>query len=54
MTTVDPLQHTDGHDFRILENGNYLLIAYEPSTRDLTSLTFDHPAITDPPVAGHE
>ena len=48
VTTVDPLQHTDGHDFRILENGNYLLIAYEPSTRDLTSLTFDHPAITDP------
>ena len=30
------LRHTDNHDFVIRENGNYILLAYEPATRDLT------------------
>ena len=37
-----PLQTTDQHDFRILPNGNHLLLAYEPAQRDLSGLTFDH------------
>ena len=43
--TVAPLQTTDQHDFRILPNGNYLLLAYEPAQRDLSGLTFNHPHI---------
>ena len=30
------LQQTDSHDFVIRENGNYILLAYEPKVRDLT------------------
>lgn len=29
------LEHTDSHDVAIRENGNYVLVAYEPSVRDL-------------------
>ena len=47
ITTVDPLETIDLHDFRVLENGNYLLLAYEPAQRDLSGLTFDHPDISD-------
>ncbi len=43
--TVDPLATTDLHDFRVLENGNYLLMAYEPAMRDLSGLTFEHPSV---------
>ena len=45
IDTVAPLQTTDQHDFRILPNGNYLLLAYEPAQRDLSGLTFNHPHI---------
>ena len=42
VTTVGPLRHTDAHDFRILENGDYLLMAYEYAQRDLSGLSFQH------------
>ena len=38
VTTASPLTHTDAHDHRLLANGNYLLLAYEPATRDLSHL----------------
>ena len=38
ISTVN-LQHTDGHDFFITSNGDYVLIAYEPSVRDLSFIT---------------
>ncbi len=44
-TTEAPLVTTDVHDLRILENGNYLLMAYEPAERDLSDLPFDHPDV---------
>ena len=47
ITTVSPLETIDLHDFRILPNGNYLLMAYEPAMRDLSGLSFDHPDIVD-------
>lgn len=31
------LSHTDGHDFLILANGNYVLLSYDGMLRDLTS-----------------
>ncbi len=43
--TVAPLETTDLHDFRVLENGNYLLLAYEPAERDLSDLPFTHPDV---------
>ena len=39
VTTVSPLRATDGHDFIILDNGDYLLMSYEPVLRDFSSLT---------------
>ena len=42
ITTVAPLATTDLHDFRVLEDGNYLLLAYEPAQRDLRDLPFSH------------
>ena len=41
--TVAPLETMDPHDFRVLEDGNYLLMAYEPAERDFGGLSFDHP-----------
>ena len=38
ISTVN-LQNTDGHDFFIKSNGDYVLIAYEPSVRDLSFIT---------------
>ena len=40
VTTVDPLTHTAIHDFRVLDDGNYLLIAFEDAVRDFSRLTF--------------
>ena len=40
--TVAPLETMDPHDFRILEDGNYLLMAYEPAEHDFSGLSFDH------------
>ena len=39
VTTVSPLAATDRHDFVILDNGDYLLLSYEPALRDFSSLT---------------
>ncbi len=33
------LQQTDSHDFVIRENGNYVLLAYEPNVRNMTGYT---------------
>ncbi|WP_420623686.1 cadherin domain-containing protein [Candidatus Poriferisodalis sp.] len=38
--TVPPLTRQDGHDFRLLDNGNYMLMAYQGTERDLSHLTF--------------
>ncbi len=34
--TVAPLTHTDGHDFLITEEGNFLFISYNPAIRDFS------------------
>ena len=39
--TVPPLTRQDGHDFRLLDNGNYMLMAYQSTERDLSHLTFN-------------
>ena len=39
VRTVPPLTHTDGHDFVIKSNGNYVFMAYEPGQRDLSAFT---------------
>ena len=39
IRTVPPLTDTDGHDFLIKPNGNYVLMAYEPAQRDLSAFT---------------
>ena len=36
VRTSSALQHTGNHDFVIRENGNYILMAYEPTTHDLS------------------
>ena len=41
--TVAPLTRQDSHDFRVLENGHYLLMAYQHTERDLSHLTFTDP-----------
>ena len=47
-TRVAPLTSvTDPHDFRVLPNGNYVLITYERSDRDLSGLTFENPDIEE-------
>ena len=39
VRTVAPLTRTNNsHDFQILEDGNYLLMAYEPATRDFSDI----------------
>ena len=42
-STVSPLATIDGHDQRLLNNGNALLMAYEPTERDLSKLPFNDP-----------
>ena len=39
VSTVAPLTHTDGHDFVIRPNGNYIMLAYQPAQRDLSAFT---------------
>ena len=41
--TVAPLTRQDSHDFRVLENGNYMLMAYQDTERDLSHVTFTDP-----------
>ena len=43
--TVAPLVTMDPHDFRVLEDGNYLLMAYEPAERDFGGVSFEHPGL---------
>ena len=38
VRTVAPLVKINTHDFQVLDNGNYLLMAYEPATRDFTDI----------------
>ena len=38
--TVAPLTEVGTHDFRVLEDGSYLLLAFEPAVRDFSHLTF--------------
>ena len=40
-SSVAPLTRTDVHDFRVLEDGNYMLMAYQDTERDLSHLTFN-------------
>ena len=40
IATVAPLSNTDGHDITLLDDGNYIVMAYEPIDRDLSGLTF--------------
>ena len=44
VRAVAPLTRTDGHDFRVLEDGNYMLMAYQDTERDLSHLTFNDKA----------
>ena len=37
-----PLTQRGTHDFRVLENGNFMLMAYQEAERDLSSLTLTH------------
>ena len=41
VSAVAPLTRADGHDFRVLEDGNYMLMAYQDAERDLSHLTFN-------------
>ena len=38
VRTAAPLTGLDHHDFQILEDGNYLLMSYEPATRDFSDI----------------
>ena len=38
VRTVAPLTRHNRHDFQILEDGNYLLMAYEPALRDFSDI----------------
>ena len=44
MAAVAPLTRADGHDFRVLEDGNYMLMAYQDAERDLSHVTFNDEA----------
>ena len=48
VTTSPPLVKTNGHDFRILDNGNYLVMSYEPAVRDLRFMESLIPDISNP------
>ena len=40
VSTVAPLTRVGTHDFRVLDDGSYLLMAFEPAVRDFSHLTF--------------
>ena len=40
VSAVAPLTRADGHDFRVLGDGNYMVMAYQDAERDLSHLTF--------------
>ncbi|WP_419944416.1 cadherin domain-containing protein [Candidatus Poriferisodalis sp.] len=39
--TVAPLTRQDAHDFRLLPDGSYMLMAYQDAERDMSHLTFN-------------
>ena len=39
-STVSPLTRQDAHEFRLLDNGDHMMMAYEPTERDLSHLSF--------------
>ena len=41
VSEVSPLTRRDAHDFRVLGNGNSMLMAYQDTERDLSHLTFN-------------
>ena len=48
IRTLPPLNHTDGHDFTVLPNGDYLMLAYNSATRDLSHLPWLETPPTEP------
>ena len=40
VIALEPLTRQDSHDFRVLPDGSYLLMAYQDTERDLSHLTF--------------
>ncbi len=42
ITVRSPLTHTDGHDFIMLPNGNYVLLSYERAERDFSFLSNEY------------
>ena len=42
LKVVAPISHTGIHDFRLLPNGDYLFMSYNPSQRDFGFLTTDY------------
>ncbi len=44
VRTVAPLNALDFHDFQILEDSNYLVMSYEPATRDFSDIELPPPA----------
>ena len=44
VSAVAPLTRADGHDFRVLEDGNYMVMAYQDTERDLSHVTFNDEA----------
>ena len=43
VKTVAPLTRHNSHDFQILEDGNYLLMSYEPARRDFSAIDLPYP-----------
>ena len=43
VRTVAPLTRHNSHDFQILEDGNYLFMAYEPAMRDFSDIDLPYP-----------
>ena len=43
VRTVAPLTRHNSHDFQILEDGNYLFMAYEPAMRDFSAIDLPYP-----------
>ncbi|MYF96196.1 MAG: hypothetical protein F4210_11960 [Holophagales bacterium] len=47
VKTVAPLETVNFHDFQVLADGNYLLMAWEPATRDFSGIDLPYPDGTD-------
>ena len=54
IATVGGLVDTDPHDFIIRPNGDYVLMAYEPATRDFSFLTDDYNIGRNPEASGRQ